>query len=120
MPTPGTTLSILRFAIGASAWLAPNTTAKVFGLDSDANPQAAYLARLFGIRDVGLAVSANASTGESKTLAWQIGIACDLFDAVAAVLGGRNGTLSKQTAVMAGGTAVLAAGLGVAALQSGG
>ena len=119
MPTPGTALSALRVAIGVSAWGAPNVTAKLFGLDPDANPQGAYLARLFGIRDVALAGFATQAGADSKPLAWQLGIASDLFDAAAAGLGARNGTLSKQTAIMAGGTALLAAGLGVAALQAG-
>jgi hypothetical protein len=119
MPTPGTTLSALRLAIGVSAWAAPNVTGKVFGLDPVANPQAAYLARLFGVRDVALAGFAKGADAESRPLAWQLGIASDLLDGVAAVLGARNGTLSKQTAIMAGGTALVAAGLGAAALQAG-
>ncbi len=119
MPTPGTALSALRLAIGVSAWAAPNTTGKVFGLDAVANPQLPYMARLFGVRDVALAAFATQASAESKPLAWQLGIACDVLDAVAAGLGARNGSLSKQTAILAGGTALLAAGLGAAALQAG-
>ncbi len=118
MASPGQTLSALRVGVGVSAWATPNLAGRAFGLKPQDNPQAPYLARLFGIRDVALAVAANQSTGSSKRLAWQIGIACDLFDAAAAYLGGRNGSLSKPTVVLAGGTALVAAGLGVAALQA--
>ncbi|MDQ8043709.1 MAG: hypothetical protein AAGC46_03580 [Solirubrobacteraceae bacterium] len=119
MPTPGTLLSALRVAVGAGAWATPNLAGKAFGLDPDANPQAAYLARLFGVRDVALATFAQATTGDARKLAWQLGIACDALDGVAAILGGRNGTLSTRTAVLAGGTGFIAAGLGVAALVGG-
>lgn len=117
--SPGTTLSALRVAIGTGAWATPNLAGRVFGLDVGANPQAPYLARLFGVRDVALAIAATQSTGSSKRLAWQVGIACDLADAAAAWLGGRDGSLPKSTVVLAGGTALVAAGLGIAALQAG-
>jgi hypothetical protein len=116
--SPVQILSGLRVAIGAGAWAAPNTTGKLFGLDPDNNPQASFLARLFGVRDVALGLGTTATTGSSRRLWWQLGIACDLADAAAAVLAARNGTLPKAAAVLAGGTAIAAAGLGVAALAS--
>ena len=45
-----------RAAIGAAAWLMPRLSGRLFGLDPDANPQAAYLGRLFGVRDVALGI----------------------------------------------------------------
>ena len=118
MPTPGTTLSALRLAVGVGAWAAPGLTSRAFGLDPAANPQSAYLARLFGIRDVALAAFARGTEGDARKLAWQLGILCDTLDGVAAILGGRDGSLSKQTTVMAAGTAFFAAGLGAVALQT--
>lgn len=119
MPTqPGQILSSLRLGVGAGAYLTPNLAGRLFGLDTAANPQASYLARLFGVRDIALAIGTAQTTGPSRRVWWQIGIACDLADAVAAYLGGRNGTLSKATVVLAGGTAIAAAGLGVAAMQA--
>src|SRR4051794_36059736 len=114
----GTTLSRLRVAIGSAAWVAPNRTAELFGLDAKNNPTSSFLARLFGVRDIALGVQAARSAGPSKRLAWQLGIPCDLFDAAAAILARRNGTLGTRAAVMAGATALVAAGLGVAALQA--
>jgi len=116
--SPGNTLSALRVAVGTGAWATPNLAGKLFGLDPKNNPQSSYLARLFGIRDIALAVAATQSAGPSKKLAWQLGIVCDAFDVAAAALAGRNGTLPKHAAVLAGGTALVATGLGVAALQA--
>src|SRR3954468_22264232 len=112
-------ISGLRAQIGASAWLAPNLTGKLFGLDPDSNPQAAFLARLFGVRDLALAAGTFGSTGESRTQWLRLGVACDLADAAAAYLAGRNGTVPRHAAVLAGGTPIAAAGLGVAALTQG-
>ncbi len=119
MPTePAKILSGIRLGVGAGAWIAPGVAGRVFGLSPADNPQLAYMARLFGARDVALAIGTNQTTGPSRRVWWQIGIATDLADAVAAYLGARNGTLSTFTAVTAGGTAIAAAALGVAAMQA--
>ena len=106
-----------RTAIGASAWLTPRLSGRLFGLDPANNPQASYLARLFGIRDVALAYGLNTSTASQRSTWLRIGLACDLADAVAGVLAGRRGDLPPFTTVLVTGTALVAAGLGVAALQ---
>ena len=111
-------LPALRVAVGTGAWATPNLTGRLFGLDPKNNPQASFLARLFGIRDVALGIAAIQSTGPSKRLAWQLGLVCDAADAGAAWLAARNGTLPKPAAIMAGGVALAAVGLGVAALQA--
>ena len=118
MPAPpGQLLAGLRVAIGAGAWAAPNLSGRIFGLDPVANPQGAFIGRLFGIRELALAVGTNATSGPSRRVWWQLGIACDLADAAAAALAARNGTLPKAAAVMVGATAVGAAVLGVASLN---
>src|SRR4051794_2970905 len=111
-------LAMLRLAIGVGAWVAPNLAGRLFGLDPAANPQAPYLARLFGIRDVALALGTLQSAGEARRQWLQLGVACDAADAAAAVLGGRSGYLSAATAVLGGGTAAVATGMGVQALQA--
>jgi hypothetical protein len=110
-------ISGLRAWIGASAWLTPNLTGKLFGLDPDSNPQAAFLARLFGARDAALAAGTLGSDGNARAQWLRLGLACDLADAAAAYLAGRNGTIPKHAAILAGGTALAAAGMGVAALN---
>jgi hypothetical protein len=111
-------LARLRLAVGVASWLFPNLAGRLFGLDPAANPQAPYLARLFGVRDIALAVGTTQSFGEAHRQWLQIGVACDVADAGAAVLGRRGGYLSPLSTVMVGGTAVAAAALGVKALQS--
>jgi hypothetical protein len=110
-------ISGLRAWIGTSAYVAPNLTGKLFGLDPSGNPQASFLARLFGARDLALAAGTLGSEGNARTQWLRLGLACDLADAGAAFLAGRSGTIPKHAAILAGGTALAAAGMGVAALN---
>ena len=48
-------LSGLRAAVGVGAWATPNVSGRLFGLDPVSNPQASYVGRLFGARDLALA-----------------------------------------------------------------
>jgi hypothetical protein len=108
----------VRGAIGAGAWLAPRLSGRLFGLDPAANPQAAYLGRLFGVRDAALAYGLSTGTGSQRAAWLRIGIACDLADAAAGIFAGRRGELPKFTTVLVTATAIGAAALGVAALQA--
>jgi hypothetical protein len=110
-------LTGIRGAIGAGAWLAPRLSGRLFGLDPDANPQAPYLGRLFGARDVALAFGLSTSNAGQRSQWLRIGIACDLADAVAGLLAGRRGELPRLATVLVTATALGAAGLGIAALQ---
>ncbi len=120
MASPSQLLSGIRLGVGLGAWAAPNLTGKVFGLDPDANPQMAFMARLFGARDIALAVGTNGTPPAQRQLWWQIGVATDLLDAGAAYLAYKDGSVSKVSAILAGGTALAAAGLGVAAMSADG
>jgi hypothetical protein len=110
-------ISGLRAGVGAGAYLAPNLTGKLFGLDPASNPQSAFLGRLFGARDLALAAGTLGSEGAARTQWVRLGLACDLADAAAAYLAGRNGTIPRHSAIMSGATALAAAGIGVAALN---
>jgi hypothetical protein len=112
-------LAGVRLAVGTSAWATPRLAGRTFGLDADANPQSPYLARLFGVRDVALAVGVLTTTGESRRHWLTLGMACDAADAVAGVLAGRGGYLPKVPTVLVTGVALIAAGLGAAALAGG-
>ena len=107
----------LRAAVGAGAWLAPRFSGRLFGLDPAANPQAPYLGRLFGARDVALAVGLSTSTGAERAQWLRLGVACDLADAAAGVLAGRRGELPKRATVLVTATALTVAALGIAGLQ---
>jgi hypothetical protein len=113
------TLVGMRMVIGASAWAAPRLTGKLFGLDAEANPQAPYLARLFGARDLALAWGALGAEGRARRQWLVAGLACDAADAIAGVAGGREGYLPKLTSVLVSATAVAAAATGAVVLREG-
>jgi hypothetical protein len=110
-------LVAVRAAIGAGAWIAPRLSARLFGLDPDANPQAPYLGRLFGVRDVALGFGLSSSQGAERQQWLRIGVACDLADAAAGVLAGRSGTLPRRATLLVTATALAAAALGIAAMR---
>ncbi|TMK39398.1 MAG: hypothetical protein E6G56_11165 [Actinobacteria bacterium] len=112
-------LAGLRVVIGVTAWLFPKLAGRLFGLDPGGNPQAPYLARLFGVRDVALGLGALGTEGEARRRWLMAGLGCDLADAAAGMAGGRRGYLSPLTTVMVTGTALAAAGLGAKALSPG-
>lgn len=107
----------LRLPIGAGAWLTPVLAGKMFGLDPVANPQSPYLARLFGIRDVALAAGILQSSGEARRTWLRIGLACDVADAAAGILGGRKGYLSPFTTLLVTAPALGGVALGLQALK---
>jgi hypothetical protein len=116
---PGTSALIgIRTAVGAGAWLAPRLSGRLFGLDAAANPQLPYIGRLFGIRDVALAAGLAQSSGDGRRLWLRLGIMCDVADAVAGLLAGRNGELSKLSTALVTAPALMGIGMGVAALQA--
>ena len=106
----------VRLAVGFASWLTPRPAGKLFGLDVPANPQAPYLARLFGARDVALAWGALSSEGDARRQWLLAGLACDAADALAGFAGMRSGYLPKLTSVLVTGTALSAVALGAVAL----
>jgi hypothetical protein len=113
-------LAGLRVVIGLLALVAPRLASKIFGLDAAGNPQAPYLARLFGVRDIALGVGALASKGEARRTWVLLGIGVDATDAVSATLAGRDGSVSGVTAAKLAAPAVAAVALGAFAHGAGG
>jgi len=113
-------LAALRVVIGVGAWVAPRLAGRSFGLHPGANPQAPYLGRLFGARDVALGVGTMQATGEARRQWLQIGVAVDAAEALAAVAAGRAGYLPPVVAGMVFVPAVAAAALGAVALRGNG
>ena len=103
------TFALMRVLVGGQTYLAPKLSARLFGFQPDANPQATYWARLFGIRDVVLGVAALQTDGESRKRIIQLTAACDAADLASTVMGRRAGYLSGTTALLSGGLAVAAA-----------
>jgi hypothetical protein len=90
---------------------------KPFGLDAAANPQSPYLARLFGARDVALAVGTVTAKPDMQRNWLLLGLACDIADTLAGIAGIRAGYLSTKTGVLVTSTAATATALGVIAVS---
>ena len=88
-------LAGLRIAIGVSSWATPRLAGRLFGLDAEENPQAPYLARLFGVRDAALGWGTLSTEGDTQRQWLLAGLACDVADAVAGLAGGQRGYLPK-------------------------
>ena len=98
-------IAAARVAVGAGAYLAPNLSGRLFGLDPDGNPQASYLGRLFGARDVALGAGVLRSPRKQKDAWVAAGMACDVADVGAGALAGIRGTLPPAAAAMVTATA---------------
>jgi hypothetical protein len=73
----------VRIGVGAAAWLAPRLTGRALGIDPARTPQAAFLVRLFGIRDVALGVGLITSEPGERPGWLRVGMVSDLGDALA-------------------------------------
>ena len=111
-------ISIMRIAIGVSSWLFPRLAGRLFGLDTAGNPQAPYLARLFGVRDIAFGIGALQSSGAARKQWLQLGMACDVADALAGIAGKRDGSLPAVTSVLVTGTALVAAAQSANAIKA--
>ena len=111
-----TTLATMRLAIGASSLVAPRLAGKLYALDPDANPQAAFLGRLFGVRNaaIGLTLLEGAPAEQDRWLRY--GLAIEAADIAALIAAYARGTISRRALVMIGCTAGVAAALGAIAL----
>ncbi len=110
-------IAALRANIGLGAWVAPRLAGTLFGLDAEANPQLPYMGRLFGVRDVALGAGVKLTSGSTRRLWLQLGLACDVADAAAGLMAGRNGEISKVSTVLVTAPALMGIGLGLAALR---
>jgi hypothetical protein len=107
----------LRFATGAASWLAPNASARLFGIGSA--HQQRFVAQLFGARELTLALAiTDTASPQLRSRALQLGLLADTLDVIAAIDGVRHHTLPPRGAIVAGGGAALFAALGLAALAT--
>jgi hypothetical protein len=113
-------VSAVRAVVGAVAWIAPRPSARLFGLDAAANPQAPYIGRLFGARDVALACGTLTTEGEAQDRWVTAGLACDVADAAAGIAAWRGGYLSPFSSALVTAAALNGVALGLTALRGGG
>lgn len=111
-----TILTTARFAVGSVSFLGPSSVSKLMGHPA---PSSSVLSnRLWASRDGVLAAMLfSASSNESARLALLGGIAADVLDVVAVVLGLLDGSVGTKTAAGFGGGAIAFVGLGLAALS---
>jgi hypothetical protein len=98
-------IAISRIAVGAGAYLTPNLSGRMFGLDPEGNPQLPYVGRLFGARDVALGAGALRSSRKQRDAWITAGLACDIADVGAGVLAGIRGHLPPAAAALVTATA---------------
>jgi hypothetical protein len=113
-----TGLALGRIAVGVVSVARPAVAATMLGVNGATNPQAPYLTRLFGVREIGIGAATLLSRGPARRTLVLAGIAVDGGDAMTGVLAIRDGSVSaRQGAVLAatGAGAVLA---GVAGLRA--
>ena len=115
---PVTGLSLGRIAVGAISFARPGLAAKMFGLDAANNPQGAYLARLFGSREIALGTATLLARGSTRRNLVLAGIGVDVADAATGVLGIQDKTVPVRTGTMLIGPALGAVLSGVAGLRT--
>jgi hypothetical protein len=109
-----TGLSLGRIALGALAYAAP--TVGLRSLTFEGKPQASYLFRLFGARDVALGVLTLMAPPSQRLALVKAGIAVDAADAGAGLLALRGGAVNKPMGVALTAVAAVATAAGVVAL----
>lgn len=103
------TMAVVRAALGAAAYVAPDRTAVALGLDPEANRQMRYLARVFGARDMALGAAVVASSGDARRLLLRTCVGIEVFDTASAVIAYRTGTVDRKAASALLGAVVAAA-----------
>jgi hypothetical protein len=115
---PAATLSTLRLAVGVSSWLSPSLTWRAVGWgDLRGDPRAGALTRLFGVRELSLALATAHPDVERRRAALRIGVAIDSVDTVAGLISVRKGAPVASLLGVAAGAAAFA-GLGAVALRT--
>ncbi|MBT0567323.1 hypothetical protein [Williamsia sp. CHRR-6] len=88
------TLAVARMLIGLGAWLAPDLTVRVFGLDPERSNR--FVGRLFGAREFALAAALLAAPGKAVATVAAVGAVVDAVDAVAGFDETRRGNLGGR------------------------
>ena len=110
--TPARTfLGVTRALIGIGSWIAPDQTARLFGIDPAQSDR--FIGRLFGARELALAGALLVAPDSAVAPVAAVGVAVDAADAVAGFDERRRGNLSTQATVLGPAGALLFVALGV-------
>jgi hypothetical protein len=113
-----TGLAAARVVLGSVSVAAPEYDMKMFRLDPTANPQLAYLARMFGSREIALGAATLLARGKTRRNLILAGVGVDAADTVAAVLAGESGSVDRTTQVLLAVPAAVAVLAGLSGLRS--
>ena len=106
-----------RLLVGGGAVVMPVAVARAFGIPADDASPSIYLARLFGIRAVMMAVLLARSSDAARRQQLRLAVAVDLVDAWSAAAAGRAHQLSPAASRRAVAAALFEAGLGAVMLR---
>lgn len=115
MGTPRLVLGTIRAMIGLGAWLAPDLTVKIFGIDPEKSDR--FVGRLFGARELALAATLLAAPSSSVARIATLGVVVDAVDSVAGFDERRRGNLSTRATILGPVGALLFVGLGLLAAR---
>jgi hypothetical protein len=113
MTSPRNLLGVTRALVGIGSWLAPDATARVFGLD----PANRWVTRLFGARELALAGALLAAPANVVAPVAALGAAVDALDVVSGFDERRRGELSTRAVVLGPVGAMFFATLGLLAAR---
>ncbi len=103
-------LGATRAAVGLGSWLVPDSTARLFGIDPVTANR--FLTRLFGARELALAVALLAAPPGAVRAVAAAGAVIDTVDVIAGLDEARRGNLSTQAILLGAGGALVFAALG--------
>lgn len=86
-------LACIRLFNGLAALLVPHMLLKRLGVDTDGNPAALYMARMFGIRTVLIGIDLLVQKRDRRAQALQEAVVIHASDTLAAVLASKTGKL---------------------------
>jgi hypothetical protein len=104
-------LGATRLLIGVGSWVAPDKTARLFGIDPDHADR--FIGRLFGAREIALAATLLAAPPRALAPVAAVGAAVDAIDSVAGFDEYRRGNLGTRAMVLGPAGALLFVALGV-------
>jgi len=110
---------IARLTLGAASLILPRHTARLLQMDTDANPAAGFLMRLFGVRDLFLGVAPLLVSGLDRRRILGAATGIDVTDATAAVIAGLTRQISPCASAVSAAAALTGACLSAATVGRG-
>ena len=111
MNSARTFLGVTRALIGITAWIAPDLTVRLFGMDPERSDR--FVGRLFGARELALAGALLVAPPAALAPVAALGAAVDAVDSIAGFDERRRGNLSTRATILGPVGALLFVALGV-------